>query len=526
MLSRALSLDAIDSRLSHIFAVQYLAGLLRPVVIDELDLHAHGLKYLPRDPSSFTPSTLAGPNRGKHLMLGSDADTTWRSIAQFSKRDADAYFEYEEFLGAVREIVSPLLDSAPPEPMRGALRERVRTGKTIAEVAKQALKHRAALMPFYELYTAPASHILDRWFESEMLKTTLATDAVIGAMCSPSTPGSAYVLLHHVMGESAGKKGVWSYVEGGMGAVSDALASVAVKNGTEIVCNAVVERILYDGEHSGAPRASGVRMADGTEIRARKAVVAACGPYHTFLELLPGLARDSGYDEASPLPPEFQRHIRYAEHGCGAFKINCAVDRLPDFECCPSAPDGTPGPQHRGTIHFENRMEELEHAYREASMGMPATRPAIEMTIPSSLDTTVAPPGKHVVQLFVQYAPYDVDPAIGNWADPAFKEAFVGRCFAIVDEFCPGFSASVTGIDAISPLDLERTFGMHKGNIHHGSLSLHQLGYARPALGWSSYRTPMEGLYLSTAGAHPGGGVMGAAGRNAAMVMLSDLGLA
>jgi phytoene dehydrogenase-like protein len=264
-------------------------------------------------------------------------------------------------------------------------------------------------------------------------------------------------------------------------------------------------------------------MQDGSTITA-KAILSNATPYHTFLELLPGLARDSGVAEESPFPRDFQHHVRFADYSCGAFKINCAVDRLPNFSCMPT-PDGKPGPQHRGTAHFETTMEEIENAYREASLGMPATRPVVEMTIPSVLDNTIAPPGKHVVQLFVQFAPYDVNPKIGHWADPAFKESFVRRVFSIIEEHCPGFSSSVLYYDALSPLDLERIFGLHKGNIMHGSLGLHQLGYTRPAPGFSSHRTPLAGLYLCGAGAHPGGGVMGAPGRNCANIVLSDFGL-
>lgn len=266
-------------------------------------------------------------------------------------------------------------------------------------------------------------------------------------------------------------------------------------------------------------------MADGTTLKA-KVVVSGTTPYHTFLELMPGLSRDSGNaEEASPLPRDFQHHVRFTDYSCGAFKINLAVDKLPNFLCMPNTSSTKPGPQHCGTVHFETRMEEIENAQREASLGMPATRPVIEMTIPSALDTTISPAGKHVVQLFVQYAPYDVDPKIGHWADDSFKNAFADRVCRIVDELAPGFSDSVIGRDVISPLDLERIFGLHRGNIFHGSLSLHQLGYARPAFGYSSYRTPMQQLYLCGAGTHPGGGVMGAAGRNAAHAILGDLGM-
>lgn len=222
----------------------YLAGLLRPSIITELDLPRYGFEYIPRDPSSFTPSHVHGPLGGKSLLLGGDDAKTHASIAQFSAKDADAYPRYEEFLGACRDIVQPLLDGAPPNPMEGKLHERVDTVRRLSELAKRGAQHRGALVPFYELFTAPASHILDRWFESEILKTTLATDAVIGAMCSPTHAGSAYVLLHHVMGEAAGRKGVWAYVRGGMGAVSGAIAASAKAHGAEITCNATVKVFL------------------------------------------------------------------------------------------------------------------------------------------------------------------------------------------------------------------------------------------------------------------------------------------
>jgi phytoene dehydrogenase-like protein len=213
------------------------------------------------------------------------------------------------------------------------------------------------------------------------------------------------------------------------------------------------------------------------------------------------------------------------DYSCGAFKINCAVDKLPNFLCYPSPSNGTAGPMHKGTVHFESSMDEIEFAYREASMGLPATRPVIEMTIPSSIDKTISPheKGHHVVQFFIQYAPYEINPKVGSWADPAFKKSFVERCFKIVDEFCPGFSSSVIGYDALSPLDLERVFGLHRGSISHGAFTLHQVGYGRPMPGYSSHRTPLKGLYLASAGCHPGGGVMGAAGHNCAQVVLSDI---
>eukprot|EP00397_Hematodinium_sp_SG-2012_P020184 GEMP01020781.1.p1 GENE.GEMP01020781.1~~GEMP01020781.1.p1 ORF type:complete len:433 (+),score=91.02 GEMP01020781.1:406-1704(+) len=380
--------------------------------------------------------------------------------------------------------------------------------KTIALVAKRSWTHRKYLVDFYELCTAPIAQILNRWFESEILKTTLATDAVIGSQISAKHVGSAYILLHHVMGETLGREGVWAYVRGGMGGITTALRRSAEHRGCEVHTNVPVERILPKG-----PSGAGVRLADGTELRAN-VVVSNCNPYHTFVELM---------DQTEEVAPIAHR-VKHSEWSCGSFKINCAVDKLPRFRCVENVLPH-PGPQHRGTIHFEHKLEELESAFREASMGIPATKPVVEMTIPSVIDETLAPEGQHVVQLFVQYAPYEVDPAVGSWADPAFKEAFVKRVFALVDQYLvESFTESVIGYDALSPLDLEHVFGLERGNIFHGALSLNQIGYTRPTPSTANHRTPIAGLYLCGAGSHPGGGVTGAPGRNCALTVLSDLG--
>lgn len=204
-------------------------------------------------------------------------------------------------------------------------------------------------------------------------------------------------------------------------------------------------------------------------------------------------------------------------------KINLAVDRLPNFACMPSPNDGSPDIAHRGTVHFESTLAEIHQAYVEASLGVPAQRPVIEMTIPTSVDTTIAPKGKHIVQLFIQFMPYDIDPRIGSWKDPVFKELITNRCLQVVESYCPGFISSILFKDVLTPLDLETIFGLHRGNIFHGSLSLDQIAFSRPVFGFSDYRTPIKGLYMCASGAHPGGGVMGAPGRNCALAVLDDL---
>ena len=486
----------------------YLAGLLRPKIIQELRLADHGFRYLVRDPSSFTPTAVDGPHRGRSLLLGSSDARNAASIAQFSKADAEAFPRYEAFLSDVRALVSPLLDGPPPDTGGGA-REKLATLRRVRAVMRAAAATPDSLAPLAELLTAPAAHILDRWFESDVLKATLATDAVIGALVSPRTPGSAYVLLHHVMGEAAGRPGVWAYVQGGMGALSGAVAGAARAAGAELLTNADVSELLLS---SRGDAVEGVRMRGGAVLRA-STVLAACTPHHVFAELLP----------QGSLPPAFEKHVAHTDYSCGAFKVNLALSRLPRYACLPDT-GGAAGPQHVGTAHFEAHMDEIHAAYAEAAAGVPSTRPVVELTIPSVLDATLAPPGCHVASLFCQYAPYQLAPGQGSWADPGVRDAFADRAIAVVESHCPGFAASIVGRDVLSPLDLERIFGLHRGNIFHGALATHQLAYNRPAPGWARYRTPLRGLYLGGAGAHPGGGVMGAPGRNAAAAVLHDRG--
>ena len=435
----------------------YLAGLLRPRIIADLELKQHGLKYLMRDPSSFTPTLPGGPHGGKGLLLGSDAEKNRQSVAQFSERDAAALEPYEAMLHRCRRLVSPLLDAPPPE-LRGLnWRDDAAAAAQLLKLAASGWRHRGALAELYELATAPAAQVLDKWFESPVVKATLATDAVIGAMVSPFHVGSGYVLLHHVMGSVDGVEGTWAYVEGGMGKVSEALAAAAKSHGAEIATGAEVASII-----TAEGRAAGVELADGTTVRAR-AVLSNADPHHTFAKLAGG----------AELPPAFRRQVDNIDYACGALKINLALSRLPQFASHPSPPgqEATPQPHHVGTVHFETSMEELDAAWREASAGRAPAKPVVEMTIPTALDRTLAPPGGHVVGLFVQYAPYQLP-----WGDPAFTERFVDRVLGIVEEHCPGFRASILGQDVLTPLALEEVFGLHRGSIFHGALGLNQVG--------------------------------------------------
>ncbi len=474
----------------------YVNSLFRPQIIRDLELKSHGFTMLPRNPSSFTPCA-----DGRHLFLGPDSALNHREISKFSTRDAEALGSYEALLEKAARFAEPILEKAPPNLGEGSWIEKLESLKELASLGWGALKLGKDLPLVLELLTAPARKVLDRWFESEPLRGTLATDAIIGAMVSPSTPGSGYVLLHHVMGETDGARGVWGYVQGGMGMLAEAIGRAARKAGAQIFTGIAVSRVLVENG-----KARGCVLDDGTEIQARL-VLSNADPRVTFLQLTP---RES-------VTGDLVKRIESMDFSSAVTKINLALDRLPSFKALPGH---DPSPQHRGTVHIVSTLEEIEAAYRDACAGRPSARPVIEMTLPTSLDPSLAPSGKHVASLFVQYTPYRL--AEGSWDDPGRKDAFADRVFKVIEEFAPGFTRSVIARDILSPLDLERIFGLTGGNIFHGSMSLDQLFWLRPAPGWARYRTPVKGLYLCGSGAHPGGGVLGAPGRNAAMAAIED----
>jgi len=475
----------------------YVAGLLRPALVSELSLARRGLRLLPRDPSSFTPQA-----DGPGLLLGPDAARSCREIARFSARDAERYPAYEAFLDRTARTLEPLLDVPAPDPGRLRLRDLPPAWRAL----RSSFRARGELSEALALLLGPARPTLERWFESEPLRSTLATDAVIGAWASPSSPGTGYVLFHHVMGETHGARGVWAYVAGGMGALSEALAEAAREAGAEVRLEAPVRSVRVEGG-----RATGVLLEDGSEIAASQ-VVSNADPRRTFLGLVPPGA----------LPAGFVRGVESLDFRSPCFKLNLALDRLPRFPRRTPAGDGRPeaGPEHCGTIHAgADHLDALEHAFAEASAGRLPARPMVELTLPSALDPTLAPPGRHVASLFVQPVPWAPE---GGWE--AARDAFADRVLALVDELAPGFGASVLHRDALAPPDLERVFALSGGNIFHGAMSLDRLAFMRPLPGWSRYRTPLAGLWLCGAGTHPGGGVMGACGRNAAGEILRSLG--
>lgn len=479
----------------------YLVSLLLPEVVDGFELRRHGYRVLNRNPSSFTPL----PD-GRSLLMGPDEALNHRQIAKFSARDALAYPDYEAWLTRVAEVLEPLLTEAPADLLPLPARWRARSlWARLRELRRGRRLYRALaalgdeLPQTLELLTGAARPILDRWFESDALKATLATDAVIGAMQPISAPGTGYVLLHHVMGTAGGARGVWGYVEGGMGAVTQALAAAARARGAQIRTDAEVAEILVEGG-----RAAGVRLANGDVIRARH-VVSNATPDVTFRRLLP----------AGALPPAFADAVARIDYASATMKINVAVSELPDFLAMPGRAEV--GPQHRGTIHISPTLEYLEAAFDDARRGEPSRQPIIELTIPTSVDTTLAPPGHHIVQMFIQYAPHALREGL-HW--DAIGDAYADRCIAVVDAYAPNFSRSILGRQVLTPLDLERRFALTGGNIFHGTMALHQLFSMRPVPGWADYRTPLPGLWLCGSGCHPGGGVTGAPGWNAARELL------
>jgi phytoene dehydrogenase-like protein len=467
----------------------YVTSLFRREIVDDLRLRRYGYEVLPREPSSFTPL----PD-GRSLTLGPDAELTRKEIAKFSPRDADRYPAYEAMLERAADFVEPTLTMTPPDLWQPRLRD-LKTALTLLRAFRRQGAEAAG--ETVEILTGAARTILDRWFESEELKATLATDAIIGAMASPSMPGTAYVLFHHVMGETNGKRGVWGYVRGGMGGLTQALAAAARDLGATIRCDSEVARILVrDG------RATGVALASGEEFLA-PVVASNADARITFLSLV----------ERGLLPDELVRSIERIGYESASLKINVALAELPDFRAVPGV---TAGPQHRGTIHICPDQDAIERAYDDAKYGRPSAEPVLECTIPSVVDPTVAPPGRHLMSMFVQYAPYRLR---GTTWD-AEREPFADRCFDLLDRYAPNFKRSVIARQVLTPLDLERVFNLTGGNIFQGAMTLGQLFTFRPVAGCAGYRTPIRGLYLCGSAAHPGGGVMGIPGWNAAREIL------
>lgn len=466
----------------------YVNSLLRPEIIRDLELKKFGFEMLPRSPSSFSPYL-----DGRYLMMGPDKELTHREISKFSTKDADNLPKYEAMLTRVANFLEPMLVQTPPDPWSNRVGDFWNLGKLGMQFRGLGKEGVEAI----EILTGAARPILDRWFESEQLKVTLATDAVIGVQASPSMPGTAYVLFHHVMGECNGVRGVWGYVRGGMGGISNAIAASAREHGAEIITNAEVEQILVKQNQVG-----GVALKDGRQFTASR-VASNVDCNLTFFKMM----------DPKILPDEFRNSIANIDYSSATIKINVALHELPSFKCLPGV-----GPQHRGTVHICPDFDYLEKAYDDSKYGRPSASPILECTMATAVDDTLAPPGKHLLSMFIQYAPYKLRE--GTW--DSIKEKFADRCFDILNEYAPNFKNAVINRQILSPLDLERVYGLTGGNIFQGSMSLDRMFFMRPAAGYANYRTPISGLYMCGAATHPGGGVMGACGWNAARAIMQD----
>ena len=466
----------------------YLTSLLQERIVRELELERYGYKVDAKDPAFFS----AFPD-GRHFFMWQDRVKTLAEIARFSSHDAEVYPAYEDLIERISQVVEGLLLTTPPNfPPRNGM-DFIDYLKLAGRMRGLGTKDVVALV---KIFTQSAAEFLDEWFESEQVKVTLATDGVIGANGGPRSPGTAYILLHHCMGGVAGHRGLWGFVRGGMGAVAEAMAASARAKGVEIRTNAAVAKVTVRGG-----RAQGVVLESGEEIEAG-VVASNLDPKLTFLRLL---------DERD-LEPDFVSAIRHFRIEGTSCKINLGLNGLPEFTAYP----GTPGPHHRATMHICPSIDYVERAWDDAKYGRASERPLLELTIPTMYDPSLAPAGKHVMGIFLQYAPYTLRE--GTWDE--LREPFGDRVISLIEEYVPNIRQIVEHRQVLSPLDLERRFGITGGNIFHGEMSLDQMFVMRPVAGWARYRTPVKGLYLCGSGAHPGGGVMGAPGFNCAREML------
>jgi len=470
----------------------YVNSLFQPRIIRDLELKKFGYKVYQRGGSHFVPL----PDGGYFLGTG-DEQGDIDEVRKFSRKDADILTEFNNLMDKMARFVEPLMMETPPDPASKKLRD-------LLSLLKLGLRTRSQLgtrgiYDEVELMTCSARDYLDKWFESDVVKASYAINGIIGAYAGVMSPGTAYVLFHHMMGEVDGVKGAWGYQEGGMSGVTNSLARAAESHGAQIRVKSPVARILERGG-----RAEGVVLKGGEEIGS-KLVVSNAEPKRTFLGML----------EERALPSEFVRALRNFRTEGVCLKVNLALAELPDFKCLPGS---KAGPQHMGSIMPVPGMEFLEKAWDDCKYGRPSERPFVEMVIPSTHDPTVAPPGKHVASCFVQYAPYTLRD--GNWDQ--IKEKFADRVIDELAQYAPNLKGAILGRHVYTPLDLEREFGMTGGHIFHGEMSPDQLFFMRPVPGWSRYRTPIRSLYLCGAGTHPGGGVMGACGYNAAREILRD----
>jgi phytoene dehydrogenase-like protein len=479
----------------------YVVSLLRPEIIRDLNLPRYGLDILPLD-GTFTPlrKSAKAPKGGDYLWRVNDHGRTIRELRRWSKNDAEAYEEYGQLMVEMARFIKPILGIVPADPTDNDPRPLMPLASLARRFGQLPERQQAV---FVQLMTMSAADFLDQWFETNPLKATMSASGIIGTYQGIRSPGTAYVLLHHYMGEIDGAFRAWGIPKGGTGGVSYAIARAAEAQGAEIRTEAPVARIVV---RNG--RATGVALESGEEIEATH-VLSSADAKVTFLDLL----------ESGTLDPEFEQEVRRFKFRGSSGKVNLAVDRLPDFTCLPGE-----GEHLRGAISYSPSMEEMEQAYDDAKYGRWSERPYIDMIIPTLVDPQMAPPGKHVISCFVQYAPYKLAPELGTWDDNDNREKFGDAVINRIAEFAPNIKEIIIGRQVLTPLDIERTMGLTEGNIFQGELSLEQLFFNRPVPGYARFRTPVQNLWLSGSSTHPGGGLMGANGRLAAVEVLRSAG--
>jgi len=472
----------------------YTVSLLNPKVIRDLDLPGYGLKVVERRVANFLPTA-----DGRYLLSG--GGRTQEEVARFSARDASRLADYAERLESIADVLRDIVLTTPPNVLQGswrtALPELVRAARFGGRLRQLDMTQRRELLA---LFSMSAGDYLDGWFESDPIKAVYGFDGIVGNYASPYSPGSAYVLLHHVFGEVNGKRGAWGHAIGGMGAITQAMARCAAARGVVIRVGTPVREVLVEGD-----RAVGVVTGSGETLRA-SAVISNLNPKLLYMNMFAPAA----------LPPEFREHMSHYRCGSGTFRMNVALRELPDFSCLPGRQLAD---HHTAGIIIAPTLAYMERAYFDARLHGWSRQPIVELVIPSTLDDSLAPPGQHVASLFCQH----VAPTLPNGQSwDAHRETVADLMIDTVNAYAPNFKAAVLGRQIMSPLDLERTFGLVGGDIMHGVLSLDQLFSARPMLGYGNYRGPLRGLYMCGAGTHPGGGVTGAPGHNAAHEVLSD----
>jgi phytoene dehydrogenase-like protein len=470
----------------------YTVSLLNPQIIADLKLSDHGLRIVERRAQNFLPAA-----DGRYLLTGEGR--TYQSVAKFSERDALRLDAFARELGEIADVLREFILRAPPNLRKsfgaGTIREAFNALGTANILRRLSLEQQRSLL---DLFTRSAGEMLDDAFESDLIKSLYGFDAIVGNYASPYAAGSAYVMLHHAFGEVNGKKGVWGHAIGGMGAITQAMARAAGGHGAEIALEAGVREVIVERD-----RAVGVILDNGETVRA-KYVASSVNPKLLYTRLLP----------ADALPSEFLNRMKNWRNGSGTFRINVALSSLPSFTALPGA-----GDHLTAGIIIGPSLGYMDRAWQDARAHGWSRAPVIEVLIPSTLDDTLCPPGQHVASLFCQHVAPQL-PEGRSW--DAHRDEVADLMIATVDSYAPGFAASVKGRQILSPLDLERQFGLLGGDIFHGALTLNQLFSARPMLGHADYRGPLKGLYHCGSGAHPGGGVTGAPGHNAARVILGD----